>query len=162
MYSTEELLKNGIIFDAKPDAVPYNYRISYKVSVICLLIHKCCGRRGCSLIKMHIIASALSDSRFYNKLMKLLNSHLYYEFIVRFDPALNRALEYALSDELIVQQGNGAYKLSAKGRELAKMIDDDKEILKNEKIILDDISLNLSEERIKEISERWKYSDAEN
>lgn len=160
MVNTEELLKNGIIFDAKPDAVPYNYRISYKVSIICLLIYKCCGRRGCSLIKMHIIASALADNRFYEKLIKFLNSHLQYEFIVRFDPALNRALEYALADELIVQQGNGTYKLSAKGKELAKMIADDKEVLENEKTILEDISLNLSEDRIKEISERWKYSHA--
>ena len=39
MVNTEELLKNGIIFDAKPDVVPYNYRISYKVSIICLLIY---------------------------------------------------------------------------------------------------------------------------
>ncbi|MCM1038409.1 MAG: hypothetical protein NC434_03730 [Ruminococcus sp.] len=159
MLNTDELMKNGIIFDAKPDAVPYNYRISYKVSIICLLIYKCCGRRGCSLIKMHIIAAALADSRFYNKLMKFLNFHLYYEFIVRFDPALNRALEYALSDELIVQQGNGTYKLSVKGKELTKIISGDEEVLRNEKNILDEISLKLSEERIKEISERWKYSN---
>lgn len=160
MLNADELLKNGIIFDAKPDAVPYNYRISYKVSIICLLIYKCCGRRGCSLIKMHIIAAALADNRFYNKLMKFLNSYLHYEFIVRFDPALNRALEYALSDELIVQQGNGTYKLSIKGKELAKMIADNEEILRNEKNILDEISLNLTEERIKEIAERWKYLNA--
>ena len=69
-------------------------------------------------------------------------------------------MEYALADELIVQQGNGTYKLSAKGKELAKMIANDKEVMENEKMILEDISLNLSEDRIKEISERWKYSNA--
>lgn len=157
MLDQEELLKNGIIFDAKPDAVPYNYRISYKVSIICLMIYKCCGRRGCSLIKMHIIASALADSRFYKKLMKFLDSNLQREFIVRFDPALNRALEYALADGLVVQQANGSYKLSVEGKSLAKEISEDNEILCSEKQILDDISLKLSEERIKEISERWKY-----
>lgn len=157
MLVREELLKNGIIFDAKPDAVPYNYRISYKVSIICLMIYKCCGRRGCSLIKMHIIASALADSRFYKKLMKFLDSNLQREFIVRFDPALNRALEYALADGLVVQQANGSYKLSVEGKSLAKEISEDNEILCSEKQILDDISLKLSEERIKEISERWKY-----
>lgn len=157
MLDREELLKNGIIFDAKPDAVPYNYRISYKVSIICLMMYKCCGRRGCSLIKMHIIASALADSRFYKKLMKFLDSNLQREFIVRFDPALNRALEYALADGLVVQQANGSYKLSVEGKSLAKEISEDNEILFSEKQILDDISLKLSEEKIKEISERWKY-----
>ena len=32
-----------IIFDAKPDAVPYNYRISYKVTQLCLIM-RICGR----------------------------------------------------------------------------------------------------------------------
>ena len=26
-----------IVFNAKPDAIPYNYRISYKVSQLCLI-----------------------------------------------------------------------------------------------------------------------------
>ena len=30
MRKTEELASKGIIFEAKPDAIPYNYRISYK------------------------------------------------------------------------------------------------------------------------------------
>ena len=37
-----------IIFDAKPDAVPYNYRISYKVTQLCLIM-RICGRGGCLL-----------------------------------------------------------------------------------------------------------------
>lgn len=162
MQKTEELAKEGVIFEAKPDAIPYNYRISYKISIICLLIHSCCGRRGCSLIKMHIIGSALSDNRFKQKLKKFLNSHLQYNLIVRFDPALNRALEYAIADEMIVQQGNGTYKLSEKGKKLAKAISDDEEIFRSEKETLSEISLSLTEERIKEISERWKYQNAEN
>lgn len=162
MRKTEELASKGIIFEAKPDAIPYNYRISYKISVICLLIHSCCGRRGCSLIKMHIIGSALSDDRFKQRLMKSLNSQLQYNFIVRFDPALNRALEFALADKMIVQQGNGTYKLSEKGKKLATTISDDESIFRTEKEILREISLSLTEERIKELSERWKYHNAKN
>ena len=152
MRKTEELASKGIIFEAKPDAIPYNYRISYKISIICLLIHSCCGRRGCSLIKMHIIGSALSDDRFKQRLMKSLNSQLQYNLIVRFDPALNRALEFALADKMIVQQG----------KKLATTISDDESIFRTEKEILREISLSLTEERIKELSERWKYHNAEN
>lgn len=162
MQKTEELAKKGIIFEAKPDAIPYNYRISYKISIICLIISVCCGRRGCSLIKMHIIGSALTDNRFKQKLMKFLKSHLQCGLIVRFDPALNRALEYAIADEMIIQQGNGTYKLTEKGKKLAKEISNDEKIFKSEKETLNEISLSLTEERIKEISERWKYQSAEN
>ena len=55
------LLTNKIIFEAKPDAVPYNYRISYKIAQICMIISKSCsGKSGCSLLKMHIISNALN------------------------------------------------------------------------------------------------------
>lgn len=162
MKKTEELAKEGVIFEAKPDAIPYNYRISYKISTICLLIHSCCGRRGCSLIKMHIIGSALSDNRFKQELIKFLNSRVQHNLIVRFDPALNRALEYAVADAMIAQQGNGTYKLIEKGKKLVKAIIEDKEIFRSEKETLNEISLSLTEERIKEISERWKYQNAEN
>ena len=47
------LLADKIVFDSKPDAVPYNYRISYKMAQICLVIAKSCrGRAGCSLVKL--------------------------------------------------------------------------------------------------------------
>ena len=39
---------------------------------------------------------------------------------------------------------------------------DDVSILRSEKEILREISLSLTEERIKELSERWKYHNAEN
>lgn len=29
---------DDIVFNAKPDAVPYNYRISYKVTQLCLIM----------------------------------------------------------------------------------------------------------------------------
>lgn len=48
-----------IVFNAKPDAVPYNYRISYKVTQLCLIM-RICGRGDvCSLIKLHLISFAL-------------------------------------------------------------------------------------------------------
>ena len=63
---------------------------------------------------------------------------------------------------MIVQQGNGTYKLSEKGKKLATAISDDESIFRTEKEILREISLSLTEERIKELSERWKYHNAEN
>lgn len=48
-----------IVFDAKPDAVPYNYRISYKVSQLCLIMRICGWGGTCSLIKLHMISFAL-------------------------------------------------------------------------------------------------------
>ena len=47
----DSLIKGDIVFNAKPDAVPYNYRISYKVSQLCLIMRICGWGDSCSLIK---------------------------------------------------------------------------------------------------------------
>lgn len=87
---------DNIVFDAKPDAVPFNYRISYKVTQLCLIMRICGRGNVCSLIKLHMISFALISQV---NLMRLI------EFaegtgsvpIVRFDPAVNRALTYAIA-----------------------------------------------------------------
>ncbi len=162
MDKRADLTKDGIVFDAKPDAIPFNYRISYKISLLCMIIKVCCGRRGCSLIKMHILATAISDLEYKCKLEKYLNTHIASEFVVRFEPAVNRALEYALVDGFIVQQANGTYKLTDKGKELTRKILDDETIFIHEKSVLEGIHNDLTEEKIRAISERWKYQDVKN
>lgn len=158
MQSIDKLSEKGILFDAKPDAVPYNYRISYKVSLICIMIKLCCGRRGCSLLKMHIILNGISNDKMYKKIIHFIKSKYNRDFIVRFDPSINRALEYALGDGLIAQQINGSYKLLEKGRMLVEHILQKDDLLINEKKMLKEISVDLTEELIKEISERWNYT----
>ena len=72
----EYLLTDEIIFDSKPDAVPYNYRISYKLSQICLMVAlSCTGRSGCSLIKLHILSCALNTQDNMNRLEKYVNEY---------------------------------------------------------------------------------------
>lgn len=155
MKQMDELSAEGIVFNEKPDAVPYNYRISYRVSLLCLILKLCGGRKGCSLMKIHIISTAIASKDFYDKLQKFIKFNRDRDIIVRFDPAINRALEYAIADKLIGQQVNGRYKLVEKGKTLVDNICEDNGLLKLEKELLNGISLNLTEERINEISERW-------
>ncbi|MBV7271633.1 hypothetical protein JMF89_04105 [Clostridiaceae bacterium UIB06] len=152
----EKLMRNGIIFDAKPDAVPYNYRISYKVSVICLIIAASCGRKGCSLIKMHMISYALSNRNEQMKLKEFCESSFNECIIIRFDPVVNRALLYATADGLIVQQVNGLFKLTSKGKKLVDEIRKDKTILYNEVEFLNSLSTKLTEDKIESLMENWR------
>lgn len=152
----EKLMENGIIFDSKPDAVPYNYRISYKVSLICFIICTCCGRKGCSLVKMHMISSALSNSNEQKKLNSFCESSFNEHIIIRFDPVVNRALLFAITDELIVQQVNGLFRLTNKGKILVNEIKKDKEVLYHEIKFLNNLSTKLTEEKINTLMENWR------
>ena len=129
------MLGEGIIFNAKPDAVPYNYRLSYKMGQLCLIMAICCARGGCSEIKLHIISFALISREYFEQINKYIeNPHIPY-LVPRFDPSINRTVSYALSDKLIYRQGNGLLRLTEKGKKYIQLINKDKELLNYEKNI---------------------------
>lgn len=97
-----------IVFNAKPDAIPYNYRISYKVSQLCLILHICGWGNSCSLIKVHMISYALLSRENMDNLINF-SERKNESVIVRFDPAVNRALTYAIAYGFIIQQKTGNY-----------------------------------------------------
>lgn len=154
MYN-EEIMNCEIIFDAKPDAVPYNYRISYKVSLLCLIIFSCCGRKGCSLVKLHMISSALSNNREQKKLYDFCDSASNTYILIHFDPVVTRALLYATSDGLITQQVNGLFKLTEKGKTLVNKIIKEKNIFNSEICYLNSLSTKLTEEKISILMRNW-------
>lgn len=151
-----------IVFDAKPDAVPYNYRISYKVSQICFIIAKSCwGKSGCLPIKLHIISFALCSK---DAMDKLLN-YAQYEFtvppIIRFDPAVNRAVTFAIADNLIFQGKNGKYILTDKGWNLVSEIEKDVSVFVAEKSALSLLSKKLTDNKMKQLSDIWRNTYVE-
>lgn len=156
------LVNENIIFDSKPEAVPYNYRISYKVSLICLSMSLCCGRGGCSLIKLHMLSNAISNIDTRSQILDYLNTNLRRQLLVRFDPVVNRALDFCVVDKLIYQQANGLFRLTQKGKDFSTAIKADKDILKSEKEILNKISLKLNEDKINELTDYWRSMYAKN
>lgn len=163
MDHTDLIDNYGIVFDAKPNAVPYNYRISYKVSQICLILDKSCwGKSGCSPVKLHMISFALSSREIMERLISFTQSDYSPPPIVRFDPAVNRAVSFAIADGLIFQAANGKYVLTDKGKRLVSEIEKDYEVLVVEKQDLTTLSKKLTDEKIKSLSEVWRTTYAEN
>lgn len=152
---------DNIVFDAKPDAVPFNYRISYKVTQLCLIMRNCGRGNVCSLIKLHMISFALISQV---NLMRLI------EFaegtgsvpIVRFDPAVNRALTYAIAYGLIERQQTAKYKLTDRGQRLAEQIAVVGDLMVVEISNLKLLAKKLTETKVNEIVDKWRVKDAEN
>ena len=142
------------LFDAKPDAVPYNYRISYKVSQLCLIMYICGWGTSCSLIKLHMISFALLSRKNMDNLLEF-SDKTNESVVVRFDPAVNRALTYAVAYGFVVQQQNGNYKLTDPGKKFAG------DLMVTEIRELTDLSKRLTESRIKELTEIWRDRHAE-
>lgn len=154
------LIADEIVFDAKPDAVPYNYRISYKIAQLCLIMD-ICSRGGSSLLKLHMISMGLSTKQDMQNLKSMAYNSLTNYIVVRFDPAVNHAIRYATADGLVYQQQNGLFRLTAAGRSYAKKIIKEKNLLTEEKSYLSSLSTMLTEEKIKNLTSLWRYSSAE-
>jgi len=158
-----DLIENhNIVFDAKPDAVPYNYRISYKVSQICLILAKSCwGKSGCLPIKLHMISFALCSKTTMDRLIDFTQNEFVAPPIIRFDPAVNRAVAFAIADNLIFQGNNGKYILTDKGWNLVSKIDKDSTVFVTEKLDLSMLSTKLTDQKIKQLSDVWRNIYAE-
>lgn len=150
-----------IIFDAKPDAVPYNYRISYKVTQLCLIMRICGYGDACSLIKLHMISYALISQGNMKKLVEFVNGTGSMP-IVRFDPSVNRALTYAIGYGLIKHQQNAKYKLTNYGKQLAEQIKAVGDLMVIEISDLNLLAKKLTESKVEEIVNKWRIKDAEN
>jgi hypothetical protein len=150
-----------IVFDAKPDAVPYNYRISYKVTQLCLILRICGWGDACSLIKLHMISFALISRANINRLVEFAE-RTGSAPIVRFDPAVNRALTYAIAYGFIKQMQNAKYKLTARGQKLADQIIHIGDLMAVEVDDLKMLAKKLTETKVKEIVDMWRTRYAEN
>ena len=150
-------ISNDIIFDSRAAAVPYNYRISYKIALISAIIGKCCGKKGCSAIKLQMIIAATTSKSAKDELFALIDNPFITETaIIRFDPAISRAINLAMADEVIFRQSNGLYRLTDKGRTLLNTIYKDTETLAVEKQLLSELSNKLTENIIDCIASNWR------
>ena len=150
-----------IVFNAKPDAVPYNCRISYKVTQLCLIMHICGRGDVCSLIKLHMISFALIAQENMERLIEFAEGTGSAP-IVRFDPAVNRALTYSIAYGLIERQQNAKYKLTDRGKRLTEQIMLAEDLMVIEIYNLKLLAKKLTETKVNEIVEMWRLKDAEN
>ena len=157
----DELVRTDIVFDSKAAAVPYNYRISFKMSLICLVIGKCCGKRGCSSIKLQMINAAIGTSLSRKELISLTDNQIVNEVtLIRFDPAVSRAIGYSISNEIIYQQGNGLFRLTKIGKSLLAEIYKDTSLMTIEKDFVCSLSNKLTEELVEGIAQKWRVLNA--
>lgn len=156
------LLSDTIVFNSKPIAVPYNYRVSYKISQLALILSLCCSRGGCSLVKLHMISMALSSEASMLQMERFADGNLTEIPVIRFDPAVNRALLFSISDGLVVQQKDGKLKLSQEGKNYVAAIMKESNLMIREKNFLSKISTKITESLIKDIMSNWRYQNVTN
>jgi hypothetical protein len=76
--------------------------------------------------------------------------------IVRFDPAVNRALTFAIAYGFVEQQRTGKFKLTDSGERLAEQIMAVKDLLVSEIENLNVLAKKLTESKIDTLMDMWR------
>ena len=135
--------------------------IRYKIAQICIIICKSSkGRSGCSLIKLHIISNALNKKEYKINLLDYVNDRKEYIF-VRFDPVVNRAIKYAIGDQLVFQLKNGTFQLTEKGKKLVEMVEKEN-VLVRERSFLNKLGTKLTKANFNQLRSLWRCKNVEN
>ena len=98
------MIDNDIKFTMRPVAIPFGYRLSYKISLLCLCLKISCDpRKSCSLIKLQLIITTLLSQHNLSDLVKICKDKSYVLTPIRFDPSINKAITFALKDGIITK-----------------------------------------------------------
>lgn len=153
----QDLFIKKLSFKKRPIPIPPDYRPSYKLAQVVLVLKLCCRGSSSGLLKLHLLSWALKSNKNKNILSSLIQSDFQTDFAVwGIEPTLNRALQLAVADG-ICSYAKGKYTLAQKGEEFFKAIDNEKDLFDNEKQFLNSIGKNkLTDSQLKRLSTKWK------
>lgn len=135
-----------IRFSKKRIPVSPELRPIYRISLIMLILYLSSTQQKASLLKLQLFNWALKNESRYDRLLQLKKTK---DFpIVRFDPFLNRALNYGVAMGFLSFNNNtGKFSLTEKGiKFVLKIISED--IFEEEKKFLSSVKKSLSDNYI--------------
>lgn len=139
--------------------VPADLRPAWRISLTLLIITGNGGKKGISLEKLHLLTwAARTDTMRELFLRTLQGSVANSQFPVRFDPAQNRAINFARGEGLIsIFRNTQGLKIvpTEKGGSYAEAIIKDPAVFVAEKAFVKAVSQRVTEKFVKDLI-RWK------
>jgi hypothetical protein len=153
-----------ISFSQRPYPIPADYRPMYKIGLIVMILKICCRGETSGLLKLHLLSWALASDKNLGKLKEHITTNFQTDFSVwGIEPALNRALQYAIASNICEVVSGKNYKLTDKGSKFYKMINADKDLFDKEKSFLEFVGKNkITDSRINSMSKKWSLPNVEN
>jgi hypothetical protein len=160
----KELLIKKLLFNKRPIPLPVEYRPMYKIALIVMILKYCCRAETSNLLKLHLLSWSLVSEKNMKELRNYITSNFQTDFSVwGIEPALNRALQLAVAENICDIINGKNYILTEKGNKFFEMIKADKELFEIEKFFLTFIGKNhITENRIKAMTQKWNLFYVEN
>lgn len=160
----EDLLANKLSFTKKPIPLPAEYRPMYKIALIVMILKYCCRGETSNLLKLHLFSWALASEKNMKELCDYVKSNFSTDLSVwGIEPALNRALQLSIAENICDLINGKYYKLTKKGNKFFEMIKADTDLFETEKAFLTFIGKGLiTDKRITAMTHNWNLFYVEN
>lgn len=146
MNPLEALFKSPFLFREQPVSVPPDLRPIWRLSLLMLLLNRCCREGRASLQKLHVLNWALRTPESREAMIEALDGVAKPDSaLVRFDPALNKTLDLARGEGLVMQLNGPRYQITAKGRAIAEELERDRTAFLVEQGFLETVGSRLTE-----------------
>jgi len=141
-------------FRSRPASVPPDLRPEWKIAVLVLGLSKSGWGGRMSLKKAHVLNWAVRDDSSRKQFLRMIEGNRHLDDVpVRFDPAFNRALDFAAGEGLVAleQKTTGLIiQLLPAGLQLVEELDKHRDCLASERAFFETIK-RVSEERIRDL-----------
>ena len=133
-------------FQRRPISLPGDLRPTWRIGLLTILMVQCCRQQRSSLTRLHVLSWAVRSEENYEDMLALIAGDLSPDaLIVRFDPAVNRAIDFAIGEKLMARVDGSRIELTASGKNFAKEIFDDINVYSTEKSLAASLKQKVSE-----------------
>src|SRR5262245_35090316 len=110
-------LKSEFVFTRRPAAIPADLRLGWRIGLLVLLLSKCCRAGRTTLARLHVHSWAIRNKANKDNLSAVIAGDIPPDaLLVRVEPSLSRAVEFAIGEGLVQRIGGRQIALTAMGR----------------------------------------------
>lgn len=143
-------LRVPFIFRRRPVSLPADLRPAWRIGLIVLLLKKCCRQGRTSLTRLHVLSWGFVSPEGRSELLAAAAGTLSPDsLVIRFEPFLLQAVDYAVGEGLIRRDGGGKIELAENGMRLAEELEADGSAFALEKELMEALRTRVSEDLVK-------------
>ncbi|MCP4675919.1 MAG: hypothetical protein GY854_10520 [Deltaproteobacteria bacterium] len=140
------------VFNRRATAVPGDLRPLWRMNLVLLLLRKCCRGGKSSFARLHVLSWASLSPENRSLLVRVLDEEEMVEsLVVRVEPSLNRAVDFAIGEGLVRRVSGDRYELTPTGVARADALFEAEECLNEEKAFVEQIGRRVTEGLVNEL-----------
>lgn len=137
------------LFQQRHLSLPEDLRPSWRIALLVLLMNGCCRGRKSSRARLHVLSWSVRSTESLQNLLAAAAGELNPRaLVVRVDPFLDRAIDFAIGEGLIERLGGKGLQLTSTGKNYASAIVEAADIFVLEKSFIQTIGHKVTEDLV--------------